>query len=351
MPASDTGSAVPGAMAAAPEHAPPVFLMCSTLPAAEEKDYTVAEICSAAERVTGFNRIIGGQRIGNLWRVYPRDIDARVALLTRGVTLRGVQVTPKDKNPFIVIDNKGEREIPATRLTIGNLPLSSSNEEISKYVSKLPSVNVRSSLMEERARDDSGKLTHWKTGRRFVYIDIPSQPLPKTLRMGSFSATLYHKEQKIVTCSKCLVTGHHASVFTEPVKCRQCLQSGHKAGDPVCNFTPPQPPPPPSAEKEYIAKDKQRALKQANIAFPSARESRQARPHGARAATDSVRSRSLTPAPLTKRTRSPSAQRSPRSAGQKNARVSAKEATCAPVKAVPDVEEKTTPPAKEKRKE
>ena len=115
-----------------------------------------------------------------------------------------------------------------------------------------------------------------------------------------------------------------------------------RRGDPVCNFTPPQPPPPPSAEKEYIAKDKQRALKQANIAFPSARESRQARPHGARAATDSVRSRSLTPAPLTKRTRSPSAQRSPRSAGQKNARVSAKEATCAPVKAVPDVEKNTT---------
>ena len=130
---------------------------------------------------------------------------------------------------FIVVDNKGEREIPATRLTIGNLPLSFSNEEISKYISKLPSVNVRSSLMEERARDDSGKLTHWKTGRRFVYIDVPSQPLPKTLRMGSFSATLYDKEQKIVTCSKCLVTGPHASVCTEPVKCRQCLQSGHKA--------------------------------------------------------------------------------------------------------------------------
>ena len=334
-------------MAAAPEHMPPVFLMCSTLLAAEEKDYTVAEICSAAERVTGFNRIIGGQRIGNLWRVYPRDIDARVALLTRGVTLRGVQVTPKDKNPFIVVDNKGEREIPATRLTIGNLPLSFSNEEISKYISKLPSVNVRSSLMEERARDDSGKLTHWKTGRRIVYIDVPSQPLPKTLRMGSVSATLYHKEQKIVTCSKCLVTGHHASVCTEPVKCRQCLQSGHKAGDPVCNFTPP----PPSAEKENIAKDKQRALKQANIAFPSARESHQAGPHGDRAATHSVCSRSLTPVPLTKRTRSPSVQRSLCSAGQKNARVSAKEATCAPVRAVSDIEEKTTPPAKEKRKE
>ena len=172
MPGSDTGSAVPGAMAAVPEHVPPVFLMCSTLLAAEQKDYTVAVICSAAERVTGFNSIFGDQRIGNLWRVYLRDIDARVALLTRGVTLRGVQVTPKDKNPFIVVDNKGEREIPATRLTIGNLPLSFSNEEISKYISKLPSVNVRSSLMEERARDDSGKLTHWKTGRRVISLNV-----------------------------------------------------------------------------------------------------------------------------------------------------------------------------------
>ena len=45
------------------QHVQPVFL-----PAVKEKEYSVAEICAAAERTKGFESVEGAQRIGGLWR-------------------------------------------------------------------------------------------------------------------------------------------------------------------------------------------------------------------------------------------------------------------------------------------
>ena len=58
---------------------------------------------------------------------------------------------------------------------------------------------------DEQEEDEHGKLSHRKTGRRCIYIDAPSQPLPKTLKMGLFAATLFHEEQKAAPlCGHCL---------------------------------------------------------------------------------------------------------------------------------------------------
>ena len=59
----------------------PVFLLNKTLPAVEEKDYSVAEICAAAERTAGFETVESAQRIGGLWRLYAKDNEARIKLL------------------------------------------------------------------------------------------------------------------------------------------------------------------------------------------------------------------------------------------------------------------------------
>ena len=120
------------------EQVAPVYVTASSLPAAEEKQYSVSELCSAAEKTAGFQSMEGAQRIGGLWRLYPTNIDARVALLTKGIVLRGVCVTPRDKSPFIVTDVCGnERETPATNLTIGNVPMSFSNMEIMNAIQSL----------------------------------------------------------------------------------------------------------------------------------------------------------------------------------------------------------------------
>ena len=110
-------------------------------------------------------------------------------------------------------------------------------------------VQLRSNLFDERGRDDHGKLTRWKTGRRFVFIAVPSQPLPKEVPIGPFRGTLYHKEQKTVTtCTNCLQKSHNSSACTAPVKCRACYQDGHKAGAEECQLSPHPSPPLSSAQ-------------------------------------------------------------------------------------------------------
>ena len=107
-------------MAEAPGLSDPVFLLNKELPQATDKYYSVAEICSAAEKNSGLDSIVGAQRIGGLWRIYAKSTEARVSLLTGGITLRGVQVQPKERNPFVTKDNAGE-ERDAVRVVIGGI--------------------------------------------------------------------------------------------------------------------------------------------------------------------------------------------------------------------------------------
>ena len=160
-------------------------------------------------------------------------------------------MTVKARNPFIVRTDNGSNDAgdrnseqpQSTRLVVSNIPLSYSDTEILEAIKKL-GVTVFSKLIAECDRDESGKLTHWKTGRRFIYIAVPKIPLPKTVEMGPFRASLYHKEQKLqerqqdAVCGRCLEKGHKAAFCLAPIKCRQCLQEGHKAGEAACSLTP-----------------------------------------------------------------------------------------------------------------
>ena len=67
-----------------------------------------------------------------------------------------------------------------TKVIIGNLPISYSNEEIERKLIQI-GCQPHSKLMMESDRDDRGGLTRWLTGRRFVYVKIPDRPLPENL--------------------------------------------------------------------------------------------------------------------------------------------------------------------------
>lgn len=238
----------------------PVFARNNTLPAFIDKEYSTSELCSAVEKCSGFGSAIGAQRIGGLWRIYPATETARQKLLISGIVLRGVQVSMRGRNPFIVMSGDGgQTESQSTRLSIGNIPLSFSDTEILECVKALK-CEPRSKLFSERDRDASGKLTRWLTGRRFLYITTPSTPLPKSVKIGPFTASLYHKEQRTLTrqkeseCRRCFQKTHSTLQCPNPVKCRQCYQDNHKAGDPQCTLIAPLlscdefpslPPPPP----------------------------------------------------------------------------------------------------------
>ncbi len=218
---------------------PPVFIPCRNLPDNSENgiQYTVRELCAAAEKTSGYNSVIGAQKIGGLWRIYPKSADNRAKLLLKGIEVRNLTVNPFDKNPYIVKTPDGEKEVQTTKLIIGNLPISYSNDEIERKLVQL-GCEPQSKLMMERDRDERGGLTRWLTGRRFVYIRIPDRALPEKISIGSATATLYHREQKNKpensTCSRCFTKGHLASSCTNDIVCRTCKQPGHKSGHPSC---------------------------------------------------------------------------------------------------------------------
>ena len=103
-------------------------------------------------------------------------------------------MTVLDTNPFLT-----HSDGPTTKLIIGNVPISVANSEIEKGLKELD-VCLRSPFKEETYRDSEGRTTRFKTGRRFVYIDIPKIPLPKKMKIGpSILGFLYYREQEAGT--------------------------------------------------------------------------------------------------------------------------------------------------------
>ena len=214
----------------------PVFFKSTSIPDASIKRPTVLEVCLAAEKVTGQGSVIGAQIIGGLWRVYPATAEARTNLLTAGLKVRGTLIQVAANNPFLLRDESGE-EKPATKVWIDNIPISVADSDIEEALRKT-NCELRSPIKLERARNADGKLTRFLTGRRFVFVTVPSKPLEKSLRINIFNAKIFHKEQKQTEafCSRCLSKGHHSSACTGEVVCKQCRKPGHKRGDPECDI-------------------------------------------------------------------------------------------------------------------
>ena len=192
------------------------------------------DMCRAAENTSGRGSFRGSQRIRWLWRIYPRWQEARDKLLLGGMNLWGTQVSLLPKNPFTLQDQNSEK--PATKLWVGNVPMTVDDNVIETALKKL-GCEMRSTVRKELARDKNGKLTKWETGRRFVFITVPATPLPKLCTMGIFSAELYHREMKEKRdenrkkCANCLLPDHAAATCTNPVVCLTCFRPGHRRSE------------------------------------------------------------------------------------------------------------------------
>ena len=216
----------------------PVFLTNSSIPDSDSNRMSGLDLCLAGERTAGQGGIIGAQQIRGLWRIYPASRNARNELLLKGLTVRDCVLQVCDSNPFVVRGGNGV-EKPTTKVWVADLPLSVANSEIEHSLNRL-GCEIRSAIKQERYRDSDNKLTRFETGRRFLFITIPSEPLETTLKIGIFNAKIFHKEQKerekVVICSKCLQRNHHASVCPNEVICRACNEPGHKQGSEQCKI-------------------------------------------------------------------------------------------------------------------
>lgn len=217
----------------------PVFFLNSEVYQEAGKWLDTLEVCMAVcEVVSDDNYVEGAQRIGGLWRVYLTNLEARVQLLSTGISIRGCQIMLKDKNPFI--NAVGREDVDTTRVYARNIPLSYDNGEIEKAL-KSKGVQILSQVRYVRARTKEGKLTNFKTGDRFLDIVTPEEPLPKKIEMGIFTASVYHKEQKQsrteIECGNCKESGHIRRECPNQPVCYDCSQPGHKRGSENCPET------------------------------------------------------------------------------------------------------------------
>ena len=130
-----------------------------------------------------------------------------------------------DKNPYSSQHQvtSGQRFPPHApqqndKLTIRNLPLSVSNDEIKRMLED-NGVHLVSSIKYGCIRDPQGQLTSYKSGDRYVYVRAFSPPLPRHQKIGMFHCTLIHHGK-------------------EP--CLACGEAGHRVGESSCRAAPTQ---------------------------------------------------------------------------------------------------------------
>lgn len=154
----------------------PLFFLNNEIDQENNNYLNTLEVCLAVcNVVNNENAVEGAQRIGGLWRIYFTEETTRTQALCSGISVRNIQVTLRDKNPFLL---PGYEDLDTTRLYIRNVPLSYDNDAITNALKGM-GVQMIGILKYVRARTPAGKLTNFKTGDRFVDIVVPNEPLPK----------------------------------------------------------------------------------------------------------------------------------------------------------------------------
>ena len=184
----------------------------------------------------------GAQRVKGLWRIYINDAKAKAEFFVKGLSYRGKSVPLMETNPFRTFDGSGEPDKRHIMVSIQQLPLSVSNQEIKIMLERL-GCKLEGEMKYEFARDDDRQLTTIKTGNRTVIVNdsVKDNPLPRFHFCGNWRCRIYHPGQKPPEkkCFKCLQTGHLKFQCQNERVCRACRQPGHTEGETECEHYKP----------------------------------------------------------------------------------------------------------------
>ena len=76
----------------------PVFMRASDIRSGRVTNY---EVCECIVDVVGFDGLEGSQQIGNLWRIYLANSDAKATIITAGINIQGQHVELFPDNPYV----------------------------------------------------------------------------------------------------------------------------------------------------------------------------------------------------------------------------------------------------------
>ena len=191
------------------------------------------EVYKSIANVIHRSHLKGLQRVRGLWRIYTDEEDDRENLLINGLVIRGKKVNLYSRNPRVTAHENPNY----IKIRVKDIPCSADDDQISRFLEK--SGCTIHNMYRERLRIDS-YLTNCQTGDRIFMCDPLPKPLPRSVVIGKYRASIYYRGQPIdmqnMTCRKCFEKGHKSTECPNEMICRQCKKPGHKQSDCTENF-------------------------------------------------------------------------------------------------------------------
>ena len=216
----------------------PVFIKAKDIMG--DHKITEYEMCSEVAKQIGTVAIQGCQLIRGLWRIYVRNREKRIKLVTEMLTFKQQKVAVFADNPFKKTQDTAQET--TTKITVKDMPISKGNEVIKRFM-EANGVKIKN-LIYGKIRDPVTKqLLDWLNGDRIIYAEELTAPLPRWASIDGTTVRIFHDKQiegeKL--CTKCFKTDHTRRQCTNQQHCRCCKKVGHNMGDKECEATIQKP--------------------------------------------------------------------------------------------------------------
>lgn len=220
-------------MAAPLDIVPPVYIKCKDT----DKNIAPIRICEAVTQVIHASKLLGVQKINNLWLIYMKDKTARLEFCVKGsIIIDGKRVTLYDQNPNTTLSAGNNSNKQMDKLTIKHVPLWITNDEISEFLQQ-KNVVLKSSVRNGLVRELDGQFTSYLSGDRYVYVEPFNPPLEKQQKIGDSECVIMH-HGKMSTCSACGKRGHKITESTCEAKPKHPICAFRGYQHPLSNLYP-----------------------------------------------------------------------------------------------------------------
>ena len=177
---------------------PACFLRCRDVP----NRISEFEVCNAMCAQVSHDSVYGCQRIGGVWRLYLRTIEARTNLINNQVELLGARVHVYNDNPFRAGIKDSSMEV--VKITVKDWALSKDTAPLIGYFEAL-GVKLTSRIQQGKVRDpNTHKLSNWFNGDIILYSTPLPKPLSRYCYISGNMVRVFHKGQpvpeKLCTC-------------------------------------------------------------------------------------------------------------------------------------------------------
>ena len=214
----------------------PLYLKNNDLRGTSRKQFTDFDLIDPIKRVIG-DDLLCVQLDRNLWRIYLKNTESRLTLLTRGIDINNVSFPFYDTNPYTSGATSASQK--TLKIRICGLPLSVADSSVYELLDKLK-VKLTSKILYEKIRHpDTKRMTSILNGTRFMYVEpLPEgKYLPRINHCGGIQCKLFHygqpKRESNLLCH-CWKTDHTRSRCSSETCCKVCKLPGHSPGDESC---------------------------------------------------------------------------------------------------------------------